>query len=129
MIIQNFYPDGTCIVERARVKSRFLELPDGYHPLTNDSVWMDNNRRRQPLLVVFDGCTGPLGADMTEQDLKTLLTEIELIKLAFKKPLISKMWFRWLQAAFKSLLTYGVGALVFVLFAYYIGLAITQGVA
>lgn len=128
MIIQNFLPDGSCVIEKARVNTRFLELPDGYHPLTNDSVWQDDKRRQQPILVVFDGCLGPLGADMTEEDIKTLLTEIEMIKLAFKKPTISRMWMRWLSKMFSAMLKYGVTTIVFIMMAYYIGIAMYQGV-
>ena len=129
MIIQNFQPDGICIIEKARVSSRFIEMRDGYHPLTNDSVWQHDKRRQQPILVIFDGCLGPLGADMTEEDLKTILTEIEMIKLSFKKPTVSKLWARWFQMIFRGVFKYGIMLLIFMMIAYYLILTMYQGVA
>jgi len=121
MMIQYFTVDGRCLIEKSNIDARYIEMRDGYHPITNDSVWQDDTRMRPPILAIFEGVTPPLGADMTDEDLETLLKEIELIKLGFKKPSVSKMFWRALVAFgqwFKSYaIPIGVG-LTIVYFGY-----------
>lgn len=118
MIIQYFRTDGTCKIEKANVNARYIEMPDGMHPLTNDSVWQDDKRRRQPIVCIFEGVLPPLGADMTVEDVESILTEIELIKLGFKKVSVSKMWARAFARVvdfFISKALY-IGIIIFVLY-------------
>lgn len=118
LIIQYFRNDGTCRIEKSNINARYIEMMDGDHPVTNDSVWQDNKRRRQPILAIFEGVLGPLGSDMAEEDIISLLTEIELIKLGFKKASVSKMWMRSLERIFEFIRTKAlyIGIIAFVLY-------------
>ena len=127
MIVQYFMADGRCIIEKSAINARYIEMRDGDHPITNDSVWQDNKRRRQPIMVVFEGCLSPLGADMTEEDVISLLTEIELIKLGFKKPTVSKMWGRALARLFGQITKVGLSGLIFLFIAYFVIMSMIEG--
>lgn len=127
MIIQYFTVDGRCKIEKSNVNARYIEMPDGDHPITNDSVWQDDKRTRQPILCIFEGVTPPLGADMSAEDIESLLTEIELIKLGFKKASVSKMWWRALERVMDFIVKKGlyIGVIAFALF--FVGQAMLQG--
>ena len=58
MRILYFMVDGRAKMEKTNVNPRLLEMPDGYHPLTNDSVWQDAKRRMDPLLIIIQGVRG-----------------------------------------------------------------------
>jgi len=103
-----FTNDGRVVIEKTNINARYLELPDGYHPITNDSIWQDSKRMRDPVLPVFEGVLGPLGSDMIETDVKTMITEAEIIKKSHKKLNISKMWVRVLQRMGSWLYKYGL---------------------
>ena len=126
MIIQYYRVDGTMKVERTKLNARYIEMPDGAHPVTHDSVYQDDKRTRQPILCIFEGVTPPLGADMTEEDLSSMMTEIELIKLSYKKPSFSKLWMRLFSQAFEWLFKRGApialfGFIAFVVMDSYFG--------
>lgn len=127
MMIQYFTVDGRCIITKSNVNARYIELPDGYHPISNDSVWQDDKRMRQPILSIFEGVTPPLGADMSEEDLKNLMREIELIKLGFKKPSVSKMWMRLLAQIGQVIWKYGAMAFIAVFIGYFLVQAMIGG--
>lgn len=127
MIIQHFMADGRCIVEKSNINARYIELRDGDHPITNDGVWQDDKRTRQPIMVVFEGCLAPLGADMTEEDVRSIMTEIELIKMAMKRASVSKMWTRALARMFEAVFKYGLPALILIFVGYNIIQAMLAG--
>jgi hypothetical protein len=91
--------DGRARIESANIRARMVEEPDGYHPLTNDSVWQDSKRRREPVLVLTEGVLGPYGSSMAEEDILHLLFDIDLAERAFKLQSVSKMWQRSIAAA------------------------------
>ena len=127
MIIQYFTAEGRCIIEKTRLSARYLEMRDGDHPLTNDSVWQDDKRTRQPILVIHEGCLGPFGADMTEEDIISIMTEIELIKLSYKKPSVSKMWTRAIARMFEWIVSKGLMILIIAMIGYFVLQSILQG--
>ena len=91
--------DGRAKIESANlISSRIVEMPDGYHPVTNDSVWQDAERLREPILVITQGVLGPYGASMTKEDVFVFLFETEIAERTFRNPLVSKMWHRALGA-------------------------------
>ena len=100
--------DGRAKVEKTNVSTRLIEMKDGYHPVTNDSVWQDSKRIRDAILFIIQGVLGPYGASMTEEDTLNVLFEIEAAERAFKPPSVSKMWQRMLAAAFDWLMKYGI---------------------
>lgn len=113
--------------EKTRTIPRLLEMPDGYHPITNDSVWQDYKRTMDPLLIIIQGVRGPYGGTMENKDVSSVLYEIELAERAFKKPRISKMWMRSLERLFEFLSTKGlyIGMIAFVL--YFLGQSMLSG--
>lgn len=119
--------DGRAVVEKTKTTARILEMPDGYHPVTNDSVWQDSKRILEPMLLVIQGVRGPFGATMENEDVSSLLYEIELDERAFRKPRVSKMWMRSLERIFDFLQTKGlyIGVLGFAL--YFIAQAMLKG--
>ena len=127
MIIQYFTAEGRCLIEKTRLSARYLEMRDGDHPITNDSVWQDDKRIRQPILVIHEGCLGPFGADMTEEDIISIMTEIELIKLSYKHPSVSKMWMRGMGRMFEWFWSRGVMLLIFGMIAYFVLQSILEG--
>lgn len=95
MRILYFTVDGRCVPEKTKTtNARLLEMPDGYHPVPNDSVWQDAKRLMEPILVIVYGVRGPIGGTMETEDVSSVLYEIDMDEHAFKKPRISKMWAR-----------------------------------
>lgn len=115
-----FTVDGRCLVEKTKANPRLLEMPDGYHPVTNDSVWQDAKRLMDPLLVIIQGVRGPYGGTMENEDVSSVLYEIELAERAFKRPPVSKMWMRALQRFGDFLLTKGLYIIVILFVAFFV---------
>lgn len=119
--------DGRAIIDKTKTNPRLLEMPDGYHPITNDSVWQDANRILEPMMIVIQGVRGPLGATMENEDVSSVLYEIELEERAFRKPKVSKMWMRSLERIFDFLQTKGLYIAVIGFALYFIAQAMLQG--
>ena len=100
--------DGTCKVSNWTINARNLEMPDGPHPVTNDSVWQHSKRTFPPVMVVIQDVLGPYGASMASEDVKTRIYEVKLASMAFKQPSLSKMKWRWLANAFEWIMKYGI---------------------
>jgi hypothetical protein len=100
--------DGKAIVEKAKVRERIIEEPDGNHPKTNDSVWYDPKGRAEPAIVIMEGVNAPYGAKNVEDHFHNLLYEMEVRERGFKHQSVSKMWARRLDAMGQWLLKYGV---------------------
>jgi len=94
---------GNATTESTKLRERFIEMPDGYHPVTNDSVWQDAKRRRDPMLFIIQGVRAPYGGTMAEKDVSLLLYEMELRERAFKPNSVSKMWWRALLRLFGAI--------------------------
>jgi hypothetical protein len=100
--------DGRARIENAKIGTRLVEEPDGYHPVTNDSVWQDAKRLKDAVMIVVQGVLGPYGASMTEADTLQVLYEIDIVERAFKPQSVSKMWQRWFANAFAWFMKYGI---------------------
>ncbi len=48
MRVLYFTVDGRCVVEKTKLTKRLFEEPDGYHPVTNDSIWQHAWRVMDP---------------------------------------------------------------------------------
>lgn len=88
--------DGTATREKTKIRERMIEMPDGYHPITNDSVWQDAKRVRDSMMIIIQGVRGPYGASMEEKDIALLLYDMELRERSFKRQSVSKMSWRFL---------------------------------
>ena len=100
--------DGSCKTENWKVNARNLEMPDGPHPVTNDSIWQDSRRVGPAVMMVIQDVLGPYGSSMASEDVKTRMYEVKLASMAFKQPSISRMWQRWLANAFAWFMKYGI---------------------
>lgn len=119
--------DGKAKIENAKLSTRMVEMQDGYHPVTNDSVWQDAKRRWEPALVVIQGVLGPYGASMTKEDTLNVLYEIDVAERAFKPQSVSKMWQRALANAVTWMMKYGIWALVIAFVLFNVAQAFYQG--
>jgi hypothetical protein len=88
--------DGTGTREKAKIRDRMIEMPDGYHPVTNDSVWQDSKRTRDSIMVIIQGVRKPYGGTMEDKDIELLLYDMELRERSFKRQSVSKMSWRFL---------------------------------
>jgi len=91
---------GVCRVENTKAIARNMEMPDGIHPMTNDSVWQHSKRTLPPVMIIFQDVLAPYGASMASEDIKTRIYEVKLASMVFKSPSVSKMWQRQLAAIF-----------------------------
>jgi hypothetical protein len=111
--------DGTAAIERTKTNPSMIEMPDGYHPITNNSYWQDAERKRDPVLIIIQGVRGPYGATMENEDVSRLLYDLEVKERAFKKPGVSKMWMRMFERFFDWLRRYGIWIFVIGFMAYF----------
>jgi hypothetical protein len=119
--------DGTCKVENWKVNARNLEMLDGPHPVTNDSIWQDSKRLGPAVMMVIQDVLGPYGASMASEDVKTRMYEVKLASMAFRQPSISKMWQRMLANAFDWLMKYGIILFIVAMAGYSVLTSLTGG--
>jgi hypothetical protein len=110
--------DGSCKTENWKVNARNLEMADGPHPVTNDSIWQDSKRTGPAVMMVIQDVFGPYGASMASEDVKTRMYEVKLASMAFKQPSVSKMWQRMLANAFAFFMKYGIILFIVALVGY-----------
>lgn len=112
--------DGTAIMEKVRNIPPLLEMPDGYHPVTNDSIWQHAKRVMEPVMVVIQRVRAPYGGTMEAEDVSNILYEIELDERAFKKHGVSKMWMRAIERFMDFVVSKGIFILILMFIAYYV---------
>ena len=100
--------DGKARVENSKVGTRLIEMPDGYHPITNDSVWQDAKRKSDGIMLLFQGVLPAYGGSMAEDDVLNVLREVEYAEKSFKPMSNSKMWMRSLSALVAFGFKYGM---------------------
>ena len=110
--------DGTATIENHKIRTRQIEMPDGNHPITNDSVWQDTKRRGPPVMIIVQGVTGPYGASMAKEDIYSVVYEMKSDEINFRPQSISKMWHRALARFFSWFLIYGLPITVIFLVIY-----------
>ena len=119
--------DALCKVENWKVNARNLEMPDGPHPVTNDSVWQDSKRVGPAVMLILQDVFPPYGASMAAEDVKTRMYEVKLASMAFKSPSISKMWQRWLANIFEWFMKYGIILFIIAISGYAVLNSLTGG--
>jgi hypothetical protein len=119
--------DSTCKVENWKVNARNLEMLDGPHPVTNDSIWQDSKRLGPAVMMVIQDVLGPYGASMASEDVKTRMYEVKLASMAFRQPSISKMWQRMLANIFDWLMKYGIILFIVAITGYSVLTSLTGG--
>jgi hypothetical protein len=110
--------DGKARVETAKVGTRLIEMPDGYHPITNDSVWQDAQRKSDGMMILFQGVLPAYGGTMAEADTMNVLREVEYAEKSFKPMSNSKMWQRSLASLWAFGMKYGITLFIVILAAY-----------
>jgi len=95
--------NGKMRLENWNGNKNTIEMPDGVHPLTNDSVWHDAKRRRPPVMILTQGAFPPYGASMAHTDVSNVLYSSEVAEKVFRPQSVSKMWHRQFTAAFRWL--------------------------
>lgn len=115
-----FKVDGSATIEKVRHIPPLLEMPDGYHPVTNDSVWQHAKRVMDPVMVIIQRVRAPYGGTMENEDVRNVLFEIELEEAAFKKHKVSKMWMRAFEGIIDFILTKGIFILILIFIAYFL---------
>jgi hypothetical protein len=100
--------DGREIVEKAHITQRIIQEPDGYHPVTNDSVWHNTRRRPDTRIVILDGVLPPLGSNMAHEDVVSLFREEITMEAGFEKKPVSKMWMRSFARMGEWFMKYGI---------------------
>ena len=118
--------DGSMRVEKTNRILRMVEMPDGNHPVTNDSVYQDAKRLMDPLMILVQGVRAPIGGTMEIEDISSVLYEIDLDERAFKKPRVSRMWMRAFEALVEFIRTKGLYFAIVALMIYFIAQAMLE---
>jgi len=127
MLVFYLTVDGRAVKEKVKLKQRMIEMPDGNHPITNDSVWQDARRRRPPVMIIVQGVRGPYGATMENEDVSSILYEIECDERAFRPPSVSKMLWRQLTAVGSWLMKSGFYVAIMLLVVYLLWSSVLGG--
>lgn len=109
--------DGQSRAEKVKLDTLLIEMKDGYHPVTRDSVYQDIERKKDPICLLWQGVTPPQGAETTDDYMKNLLLTIEMVRMSRRQQSISKMWFRKLQAGMNWMMSYGMMLIIMVFVA------------
>ena len=123
-----FKVDGSATGEKVKHIPTLLEMPDGYHPVTNDSVWQHAKRVMEPVMVIIQRVRAPYGGTMENEDVANVLFEIELEERAFKSHKVSKMWMRSLGRLMDFIVTKGIFIVILIVIAYYLVQSMLGGV-
>ena len=115
-----FQVDGSASAEKIKKIPPLLEMPDGYHPITNDSVWQHAKRVMEPVMVIIQRVRAPYGGTMEAEDVSNVLFELELEERAFKKHHISKMWARALGRLVDFFISKGIFIIILIFIGYYL---------
>ncbi len=109
--------DGRAKVENWTINARNVEMSDGPHPVTNDSVWQDSKRVGPAVMMILQDVFAPYGGSMASEDVKTRMYEVKLASMAFRSPSVSKKWQRQLANIFHWFMKYGIILLIIALAA------------
>lgn len=96
------------IEQKTTINERYIEMRDGFHPMTNDCVFQDSQRRRDNSILIAEQCTIPLMSKTGDPEMETLIREYIVAESKFKQPTVSKMWARTFRAIGAWLAAYGI---------------------
>ena len=69
---------GYVKMEKADDSHFLFEADDGMHPLSHDAVFRPRNEEDEPLIILFDGVTAPLGANTSKEAIQNILATITI---------------------------------------------------
>jgi hypothetical protein len=107
-VLQYITQDGRMIEQKTVINERYIEMRDGFHPMTNDCVFQDSQRRRDNSIIIAEQCTIPLMSKTGDPEMETLIREYIVAESKFKQPTVSKMWGRSLRALGAWIAAYGI---------------------
>lgn len=116
-ILRYITQDGRMIEEKTRINERYIEERDGLHPMTNDCVFQDGQRRKDNSILIAEGVTTPIFSKLGHQDMENFFREYVVAESKFKQPTISKIWKRTFLAISDWIMSYGIylGVVVLIL--------------
>jgi hypothetical protein len=120
-ILRYITQDGRMIEQKTVINERYIEMRDGFHPMTNDCVFQDSARRKDNSIIIAEQCTIPLFSEMGDAEMSTLFREYVVAESKFKQPTVSKMWTRTLIALWNWIRVYGVPFAVALFVIYIVG--------
>lgn len=94
MILIYLKADGQARAEFIKHSSKFIELPDGYHPMLDKGVMRDSEHKYPAVMFIWQNRPMPEGCDDTRENNEVILVENELIKMGRGRPSISKLFYR-----------------------------------
>ena len=103
--------NGHIYVEKAAHRFKLIEEPDGFHPMTNESIWTHDGRVGESFVLIWQGTASPEGNPMTKDFATQILKEDAILKVHRGKMTVSRLWSRKLMAYL----------MLFVRFLYFVG--------
>ena len=86
---------GHAWVDYIHPRFRIVEFRDGYHPISNETVWRPGTRDSEPCVYVWQGRTSPEGS--SKERVRFVMKETNRLKDNRQPILVSKLWVRWLK--------------------------------
>ena len=126
-ILRYITQDGRMLEQRTVINERYIEMRDGFHPMTNDCVFQDSARRKDNSILIAEQCTIPLMSKMGDPEMATLFREYIVAESKFKQPTVSKMWARTLIALWNWIKVNGIPLLIGLFIIYIVGNALLAG--
>lgn len=109
---------GHAYAENLKATTSLVEMKDGYHPITNDSVFRDRERKDDAIVVIWQGVAAPEGANQTRQFITDVFVDIEIKKMAHDRKKVNKIWHRQVAAIIGAVAKYGLQLIIFIIIAY-----------
>jgi hypothetical protein len=126
-ILRYITQDGRMVEQKTVINERYIEMRDGFHPMTNDCVFQDSRRRKDNSILIPEQCTVPLFSEMGDAEMATLFREYVVAESKYKQPTVSKMWIRSLVALWDWIRGHGVALMIGLFIIYIVGNALLQG--
>jgi hypothetical protein len=109
---------GKAKSERLKILTeKLIQERDGFHPVPPEAIWYDDERRGEPIMVIWNNIICPQGTKSPAIREKMIRQECEIIKRARQKPPVSMRWSRTLTAILDGVMTYGIFLVVLAILA------------
>ena len=118
MKVKCYGKDRVVRVEDLKHPVNLYELGDGYHPIPADSVYVDREGKRPPVVIMFEGLVAPYGTSQTNEFCNSTLQEIDIIKDSGGLPSVSTPFSRQLGEIMSSVMKFAPIILTVLLVVY-----------
>lgn len=103
-------------------KFRMVEFRDGYHTLSNSSIWRGGSVDKDAICIVWQGRSSPEGQGAAE--VRFAMKESNRLKDNRQPIGVSKLWIRYAKAGIKASIV--TVAFIFVTYIIFLAVAATQ---